>query len=487
MGPSQQTARRRTAIVTLWSLLLSPGGLVGGPSSTILTAAGQGTTAAKPAAAPAAKPAPAAAPAAPTIDGEWPRRFTTPSGAAFSVYQPQVASWENQKRMTFYSAASYTAKPGDKPALGTIKAEADTKVSVAERLVDFSVLRITESNFPTLAKPQMQEIVAEITKGIPQHDRVIALDRVLASVDKSQILPKNVEGVKADPPTVFFSKTPAVIVNIDGDPIWSPIAGTDLKYAINTNWDLFELGSSKTFYLRHDATWLKATSLDGAWTPAGTLPDSFKKIPADDNWKEVKAAVPGKTLSASAAPKVFASTKPAELILLKGEPNYLLVEGTSLLWVSNTDSDVFRLGKTGLVYYLVAGRWFSAPDFTRSVDVLVAQVARGLSEDSARARSLARAGVGARHRAGRRGRAPREHSTDRARREEGGEGARSQVRRRAAVSADREDVGLAGRQHRQGHHQGRRSVLHVLPGCLVHGESRGRTVGSDRHGPQTDL
>ena len=30
MAPSQQTNRRRTAIVTLWSLLLSPGGLVEG-------------------------------------------------------------------------------------------------------------------------------------------------------------------------------------------------------------------------------------------------------------------------------------------------------------------------------------------------------------------------------------------------------------------------------------------------------------------------
>ena len=38
--------------------------------------------------------------------------------------------------------------------------------------------------------------------------------------------------------------------------------------------------------------------------------------------------------------------------------------GTGLLWVSNTESDVFRMGKTGPVYYLVAGRWFSAPDFT---------------------------------------------------------------------------------------------------------------------------
>ena len=378
MGPIRPSTRRRMAIVTLWSLLLSPAGLAPGALSTILSAAGQGTTAAKPApptakpapatvkpAQTAAKPAAAAAPAAPVLDGGWPRQFTTESGAAFTLYQPQVASWEDQKRMTAYAAASYTAKAGDKPALGTIKAEVDTKVSVTERLVDFSVVRVTESNFPTLAKPQLEEVTAEITKGIPQHARVIALDRVLASLDKSQIIPKNVEGVKADPPTVFFSKTPAVIVNIDGDPIWSPIAGTDLKYAINTNWDLFELGATKTLYLRHNTGWLKATTLDGAWTrgrhtsrqlledsrPTRTGPTSRRRFP-------------GRSWPRAACPKVFVSTKPAELILLTKDPNYLLVEGTSLLWVSNTESDVFRLGKAGPVYYLVAGRWFSAPDFT---------------------------------------------------------------------------------------------------------------------------
>jgi hypothetical protein len=33
------------------------------------------------------------------------------------------------------------------------------------------------------------------------------------------------------------------------------------------------------------------------------------------------------------------------------------------MWVSNSESDVFRMGATGAVYFLVSGRWFSAPDF----------------------------------------------------------------------------------------------------------------------------
>ena len=75
--------------------------------------------------------------------------------------------------------------------------------------------------------------------------------------------------------------------------------------------------------------------------------------------------MPGKKLAANKVPKVFVSFAPAEMILLTGAPSYVLVEGTqNLLWVSNTESDVFRVGKTGPVYFLVSGRWFSAPDFT---------------------------------------------------------------------------------------------------------------------------
>ena len=164
--------------------------------------------------------------------------------------------------------------------------------------------------------------------------------------------------------TIFFSKAPAVIVNLDGEPIWSPIKENDLKFAVNTNWDLFQHGPTGTLYLRNNDTWLKAADVKGPWAPAGTLPASFSKLPAEDNWKDVKANLPGKAIAPSAVPKVFVSLQPSELILLTGAPAYRPVQGTGLQWVSNTESDLFRMGTGGAVYYLVAGRWFSAPDFT---------------------------------------------------------------------------------------------------------------------------
>jgi hypothetical protein len=314
-------------------------------------------------------------------DPGWPRAYTTPDGGRVQMHQPQIASWENQTHLVAWVAVSVQPKGAAKPMLGTIKVEADTTVALEQRLVSFAAFRITETNFGSVGRDQIRALVEAIERTVPQPERVIALDRVLAGLDKSRILAKNVDGVKADPPVVFVSTKPAVLVNLDGQPIWSPIPGADLRYAVNTNWDLFEHTPSKALFLRHFGVWLTAPRIAGPWTAAGTLPASFARLPADENWKEVRENLPGRPVSARDLPTVFVSTSPAELILLRGEPSYLLVSGAGgLLWVSNTDSDVFRLGKTGRVYYLVAGRWFSAPDFggpwTFATPVLPAELQR---------------------------------------------------------------------------------------------------------------
>jgi hypothetical protein len=246
--------------------------------------------------------------------------------------------------------------------VGTIKIEADTQVSLEQRLVKFSTLKITEANFQSLPKEQTQEIIKEIEKNIPDEDRVIALDRVLAYVDKSAIRPKNVAGIKSDPPKLYLSQTPAILVSFDGEPIWSPIQNNELKFAVNTNWDFFQHGPTGLYYLRNDTSWLKSTALTGPWSRAGRLPDSFNKLPEDENWKDVRASLPGAPIKL--LPSVYVTSDPSELILLDGEPKYVPVPNTQLLWVSNTESDLFRHGKDGPFFYLVAGRWFSAPAIT---------------------------------------------------------------------------------------------------------------------------
>ena len=100
--------------------------------------------AAKPAAAAARLAAPASRPRR-RPDGGWPRAYSTPSGGKIVVYQPQVASWDDQRHVVAYAAVSYAAKGATKPALGSVKIEADTKVAVVgaarqlQRLQDHGV------------------------------------------------------------------------------------------------------------------------------------------------------------------------------------------------------------------------------------------------------------------------------------------------------------------------------------------------------------
>jgi hypothetical protein len=350
-GRSTQTW---VALATAASMLLSP------VAPLVSAQAPKPAATAKP---PAASTTGATAAA---TDGGWPRDYAMANGAPFRIFQPQIASWDGRQKLVAYYAVSYTPKDATKNALGSLKVEATTSVAVDDRLVNFTDVKIAESNFPSLSNDQQKELIGEIVKLVPQNGLVIGLDRVLARLDKSQIIPKNIADVKADPPPIFYSTTPAVLVNIDDDPIWSPIMGNDLKFAVNTNWDLFQDTQGKAYYLRYNQSWLTAPDVvKGPWKAAGKLPDGFKKLPDDNgNWKDVKAALPGVSLKSAELPKVFVSTKPAELILLKGMPSYVTVANTKLLWVNNSESDVFRLGRTGPVYFLVSGRWFSAPDFT---------------------------------------------------------------------------------------------------------------------------
>src|SRR5262245_44489447 len=111
-------------------------------------------------------------PAAGPADGGWPRTYQSAFGARIVLYEPQVASWVDQKRMTLYSAVSYLASGASKPTIGTVRIEADTKVALSERLVNFSDFTIAESQFPSLDNDTRTKVVDEIKASVPTNDRV---------------------------------------------------------------------------------------------------------------------------------------------------------------------------------------------------------------------------------------------------------------------------------------------------------------------------
>ncbi len=88
----------------------------------------------------------------PVQDRGWPRGYSLPSEAQIVLFEPQIASWENQKHAVAFAAVSYVAKGEQKPVLGTIKLETETEVSLEQRLVKFSTAQDHGNEFSNTRK-----------------------------------------------------------------------------------------------------------------------------------------------------------------------------------------------------------------------------------------------------------------------------------------------------------------------------------------------
>lgn len=99
--------------------------------------------------------------------------------------------------------------------------------------------------------------------------------------------------------------------------------------------------------------------LKGPWTPATGVPASFKQLPDDANWSEVKASLDLPPVS-EPSPRVFAADRPSEIIVTAGKPQLVPISGTALMYVANTESELFFHPPGGTFYFLTAGRWFGA-------------------------------------------------------------------------------------------------------------------------------
>ena len=295
---------------------------------------------------------PAAPGAAPYVS-PWPRAFDR-NGAHVIVYQPQVKSWRGYRSLIADTAVSIQ-QGNTKPVLGVISWHADTITDVSSRNVFVRNIEVVSSRFPSLDAVQEAAMQQRVRQVYPTMTFTISLDRMIASVENANAHVQTIT-VNPQPPPVFVSTTPAVLLFVEGKAVLAPVPGTALQYVVNTNWDLFFDNSD--YFLLDGKTWIKSQDLAGPWTATSKLPADFAKIPRGQNWDDVLKAVPAP--AASAAPKVFFTEKPAELLLFKGAPVYAKISGTALQYATNTESNVFLHTPDHQVYVLLSGRWFRA-------------------------------------------------------------------------------------------------------------------------------
>jgi hypothetical protein len=292
------------------------------------------------------------------LDPGWPREIIR-DGIRLVYYQPQVDEWKEFRELRARVAFTLTPK-GGKPAVGIEELSGHTVANLENRTVLIDEIKVTAVRFPSLPDSEEADMEQLLRSTFPGKPITVSLDRLIASAQTSKVSAKSVE-VKTDPPKIFVGTAPAILLNVQGEPVLAPIKGLNLKFVLNANWDLFFDPAVSRYYLLVDKMWLTSKSLDASWEIAKVLPSDLSKLPTDGGWDHVKKAVPASALAGAKTPKVFFSSEPAELIVFAGLPVYKKIEGTGLLYATNTDDWVFADAEDGQIYYLVTGRWFRAP------------------------------------------------------------------------------------------------------------------------------
>ena len=289
-------------------------------------------------------------------DPGWPRLLQRPGGTMI-LYPPQVDNWQNHSDLTWRQAFQLTPN-GGKQAVGAANLEGSTLVDTDRHLVRIYNLRVLNTYFPGL-DPGATANMDQLARSFLPPSVDVALERLVSYMPK----PDSVQTValKNDPPVIFVAFSPAILLGVDGEPVFADVSPTDLEFVVNTTWPLFRQKKTSTYYLLVNDLWLTAKDPHGPWSAIKSLPEDFGKLPDNDKFAAVRKAAPP-PVSSAPVPKVFYSTVPAEVILFEGRPHYADITGTPLMYADNTDSPVFLDVPGRTYYYLAAGRWFSASD-----------------------------------------------------------------------------------------------------------------------------
>jgi hypothetical protein len=295
----------------------------------------------------------AAAPDAGARESRWPLELDA-GDDHIVIYQPQLETFTGDK-LTSRAAVSIQHQGQPEPTFGALWLESRAATDRVTRTVQILDVKVPRARFPDDAGRE-EELTAVLRKRLAENSLTLSLDQLLemlAAVEKEK---RADERLLTTPPRLEFRAHPAVLIQYDGQPRFSPAGEGGLLRAVNTPFLVVLDPTSKKYYLKGAGQWFRADEALGPFQGAKDVPDAVRALAEKSGYQdpEEKAGAPEDGL------EVITATEPTELIWADGPPQFAPIPGTSLLYVTNTDADVFLDIDSQYIYILLSGRWFTA-------------------------------------------------------------------------------------------------------------------------------
>lgn len=285
---------------------------------------------------------------------QWPREIEKDT-YRITVYQPQPETFEKnilQGRM----AISIKPRKDDMlfcAAWFTAKMETDLE----QKIITLKSITITTIHFPDFEdKTLIEKLTNLLENQIASWNLVMSLDRFTASLADVDGLGDSSVPLNNKPPAIYFRTVPSVLVTIEGDPILEQADKANIEYVVNTAFFIAREKGKKRFYLNGGYDyWYISEKLTGTWKQTPDVPGSIQQLAKDNKPPEFEEP---RADQKTEIPEIVVVTEPSELIYTEGEPAYQAVEGSSLLYVQNSNSEIVMDVNSQYHYVLISGRWF---------------------------------------------------------------------------------------------------------------------------------
>lgn len=278
----------------------------------------------------------------------WPKKISAPDGTLINIYQPQPEHFKGNV-LTARSAVAIENTPN--PVFGTFWWKATVTTDRDQREITLDSVQVTDIRIPKdTATAQLAALRSAIQAQLPATAGMLSMDDILTALDQQMDEARLSSGIATQPPIILFVQHPAVLVTIDGTPHLENSKKWGLPTVVNSPFTIVQ-NRDKQFYLWGGGRWYTSAAAAGPYVVYTHRPDHrLRKIERTFQ----------KTAPLDTIPAIVVTTAPAELLQTDSTPAFLPIEGTSLLYVSNSPNDIFLDTKTQTYYILLSGRWYSA-------------------------------------------------------------------------------------------------------------------------------
>lgn len=293
-------------------------------------------------------------------DTYWPRDIVLENGGTITIFEPQPEKLEGNKLMG-RAAIAVRQHPDSAQVFGAIFATALLETNREERTALLEKLTITNVRFPGFENDErINQLKKIIEEEVPNWNMVIPLDLLVAGLEEKPNA--SASGFNNNPPTIVYTDKPSLLISIMGEPRIQKEQGSSIERVVNTPFPIIKDGPF--YYIFAGGYWYRSRSVTSGWesVSVASLSATVKEIDADiKRQQKEQEKETGEPIEKTDGPvNIIVATTPTELIQTTGLPVYNSVEGTSLLYISNTTSDIFKDIESQKLYVLLAGRWFAS-------------------------------------------------------------------------------------------------------------------------------